>query len=202
MGRKSLKEVRKQEIVKVYYKMARRAGYEQVSIAKLAETMEVNPSLIIHYFETKEALKDALIDFILDRYLLIYAIPDQKKTSLQTLVALIDRLFSKKWNQLFDDGLFYAFYAEAFRNNRIKRKYKTILDALRSHLTAIIESCVQQELLQVESPAQLADQLFILLDGAYFYLSLEESKTAFEQRIQFYKKQAYHILAIDPLLYT
>jgi len=54
MGRKSLKETRQQEIIKVFYKVAKKEGYENTSIAKIAKVMDINPSLIMHYFETKE----------------------------------------------------------------------------------------------------------------------------------------------------
>src|SRR5690606_41044083 len=115
MGRKSIKDIRKQEIIKVFYKVAKKIGYANTSIAKVAKVMNINPSLIIHYFASKEDLKDALIDYLLERYLLIFKIDHEKDYGLAELHEIIDRLFSKKWNRLFDDSLFYGFYAESFR---------------------------------------------------------------------------------------
>ena len=120
MGRKSLKQTRQQEIVKVFYKVAKKEGYENTSIAKIAKVMDINPSLIIHYFETKEELTYSLIDYILERYLLIYTIKNKDGVKLSDLETTIEMLFSKKWNLLFDDGLFYTFYALAFREKKIK----------------------------------------------------------------------------------
>ena len=197
MGRKSLKEARKQEIINVFYQVARKEGYENTSIAKIAKVMDINPSLIIHYFDTKEGMTYALIDHILDRYLSIYSARHKGKANLADLEKTIDMLFSKKWNLLFDDGLFYTFYALAFREKKIKLKYKLILDALRNGLASIIEQCSSQGLIQVENPQVTADYIFVLVDGAYFYLSMESDKKAYVERLAYYKQKAYDALSLS-----
>jgi AcrR family transcriptional regulator len=198
MGRKSLKETRQQEIIKVFYKVAKKEGYENTSIAKIAKVMDINPSLIIHYFETKEELTYSLIDYILERYLLIYTIKNKDGVTLSDLERTIEMLFSKKWNLLFDDGLFYTFYALAFREKKIKSKYKTILDSLRLALTGMIEQCNKKDLIEVEDPKNAADLIFVLVDGAYFYLSLESNKISYTERLAYYKNISYQILGLKP----
>jgi AcrR family transcriptional regulator len=197
MGRKSLKEERQLEIIETFYKVAKKEGYENTSIAKIAKVMDINPSLISHYFETKEDLTYALIDHILERYLLIYTIKNIGEVTLSDLQKTIEKLFSKKWNLLFDDGLFYTFYALAFREKKIKTKYKAILDSLRLALTAMIEQCNEKQLIKVPSPKMAADLIFVLVDGAYFYLSLENDKKAYIERLDYYKNRAYQILGME-----
>lgn len=197
MGRKSLKETRQLEIIKTFYKVAKKEGYEHTSIAKIAKVMDVNPSLVSHYFETKEDLTYALIDYILERYLLIYTIKNKEEVTLADLQKTIEMLFSKKWNLLFDDGLFYTFYALAFREKKIKEKYKTILDSLRLALASMIEQCNEKQLTDVPAPKAAADLVFVLVDGAYFYLSLESDKKAYTERLEYYKNKAYQILGMD-----
>ena len=200
MGRKSLKEARQLEIVKIFYKVAKTEGYENTSIAKIAKVMDINPSLIIHYFETKEDLTYALIDYILERYLLIYTIKNKDGVTLPDLRKTIEMLFSKKWNLLFDDGLFYTFYALAFREKKIKAKYKTILDSLRFALASMIARCNEKNLIKIEDSKAAADLIFVLVDGAYFYLSLENDKKAYAERLDYYKSKAYQILGMDALI--
>jgi len=199
MGRKSLKATRQQEIIKIFYKVAKKEGYENTSIAKIAKVMDINPSLIMHYFETKEDLTYALIDHILERYLLIYTIKHKDQATLENLQHMVEMLFSKKWNLLFDDGLFYTFYALAFREKKIKVKYKVILDTLRQNLAAIIQECNAKGLTMIEDPKIVADLIFVLVDGAYFYLSLEDDKKAYSERLNYYKQKAYDALAIPQL---
>jgi len=196
MGRKSLKETRQQEIIKVFYKVAKKEGYENTSIAKIAKVMDINPSLIIHYFETKEELTYSLIEYILERYLLIYTIKHKDGVTLEDLERTIEMLFSNKWNLLFDDGLFYTFYALAFREKKIKTKYKTILDSLRLALANMLEQCNNRELIKVSDPQNTADLIFVLVDGAYFYLSLESNKKVYAERLDYYKNLTYQILGL------
>ncbi|WP_134087733.1 TetR family transcriptional regulator [Olivibacter sp. XZL3] len=197
MGRKSIKDTRKQEIIQSFYKVSKKIGYNNTSIAKVAKEMDINPSLIIHYFATKEDLKNALIDYLLERYLLIFKIDHEKDYGLEELHQIVDRLFSKKWNKLFDDSLFYDFYAESFRNKKIKRKYIRILDSLRSALTIVLTKLNEQQLLKLTDPSHTADLIFIFLDGAYFYLSLVEDKALIEKRLTQYKEEIYDLLGLS-----
>ena len=103
-------------------------------------------------------------------------------------------------NLLFDDGLFYTFYALAFREKKIKMKYKTILDSLRTALASMIEQCNNKNLIKVADPQNTADLIFVLVDGAYFYLSLESNKKVYIERLSYYKNIAYQVLGLNPLV--
>lgn len=198
MGRKSLKETRRLEIVKVFYKVAKKEGLENTSIAKIAKVMDINPSLIIHYFKTKEKLTYALIDYILEKYLLIYKIrKGNNAPSQQMLVTVVNDLFSRKWNKLFDDGLFYSCYALTFREKKVKGMYKKLTDTLREQLTALIEECNEKQMIRVRSPRMTADLIFALIDGGYFYLSVSENAKTFDEKITNYKLEAFRLLGIE-----
>ena len=56
MGRKSLKKERQSEIIEAFYKVAQKEGLENVSLAKVATEMDVNTSLVLHYFKSKDEL--------------------------------------------------------------------------------------------------------------------------------------------------
>lgn len=197
MGRKSLKESRQLEIVKVFYKVAKKEGLENTSIAKIAKVMDINPSLIIHYFQTKEELTYALIDYILDKYLLIYKVSKDSHVPLrEALVTVIDDLFSKKWNKLFDDGLFYSCYALTFRERKVKAMYKDLSDSLRERLASLIQRSKQAKLITVSDPRRTSDLIFALVDGAYYYLSLADDAKEFDLKIADYKTEAYRLLGI------
>jgi AcrR family transcriptional regulator len=66
MGRKSLKEIRRKEIISAFYNVSIKEGLENSSISKVAKEMDINPSLVMHYFNTKEDLNFGLINFILE----------------------------------------------------------------------------------------------------------------------------------------
>jgi AcrR family transcriptional regulator len=191
MGRKSLKDVRSKEIIEAFYKLAKKEGLENASMAKTAEIIDMNPSLIVHYFKTKEYLVYGLIEFILDKYLLIFGVPAAiKNDPEQTLLKVIDNIFSDKWNKLFDDSVSYSCYALAFRDEVIKEKYKNLLDTLRERLVDLIVQCNKTGKISVKDPVMAADMIFVLVDGAYYYLSLVKNKQEYKQKIARYKEQA------------
>jgi AcrR family transcriptional regulator len=198
MGRKSLKETRQKEIIRAFYKLAKKEGLENTSIAKIAKEMDINPSLIIHYFQTRDDLVYGLIDYILDKYQLIYKVDGKKPVDPRAaLLEIINNIFSKKWNTLFDDGLFYSCYSLNFREKKIKGMYKKLLDSLRGILSTHIEQCKTEGYLFVENAEITADNIFVLVDGAYFYLSLVSDKKEYEQKIRRYRQQAIEMLCMS-----
>jgi AcrR family transcriptional regulator len=191
MGRPSIKESRQKEIIEAFYKLAKKEGLENASIAKVAALIDINPSLVIHYFKTKEYLVYGLIEYILDRWLLIYKIPAEYNTDPEKkLLKVIDNIFSHKWNTLFDDSVSYSCYALAFRDEKVKENYKVLLDTLRSNLKDLIVECNKQGVLAVKNPALAADTIFVLVDGAYYYLSLVSNKEEYKRKLGEYKKLA------------
>ncbi len=195
MGRKSLKASRQKEIIKAFYKLAKKEGLENASIAKTADLLAINPSLVIHYFKTKEHLVYGLVEYILDRYLLIFDVPENvQHNPKKKLLAVIDNIFSHKWNTLFDDSVSYSCYSLAFRDKVIKEKYKILLDSLRKNLEHLIIECNEKGYLKVDDTAAVADLVFILVDGAYYYLSLVSNKREYNKKLGTYKKRALGLL--------
>jgi AcrR family transcriptional regulator len=195
MGRRSLKEARQKEIIEVFYTIAKQEGLENASLAKTAELAGMNPSLIIHYFKSREQLVYGLIQFILDRYLEIFNVPAAANSTPKTiLLKIIDNVFSKKWNILFDDSVSYSCYALALRDETIAARYRQLLDTLRKNMEQYIKDCKKEGLLQVANPAVTADLIFVLVDGAYYYLSLVKDKKDYDAGLKRYKKQALALL--------
>lgn len=198
MGRKSLKESRQPEIVRAFYKLAKKEGLENASIAKTAALININPSLIIHYFQTREQLVSALIEFILERYLQIFKTPAVSEEDPQKrLLTVIDRLFSQKWNILFDDSVAYSCYSMVFRDKKVKAKFKMVLDQLRQNLEEMIIACNKAGCLEVSDPARAADMVFIIVDGAYYYLTLVVNKEEYKTKLDYYKGQALQQLNLS-----
>ena len=198
MGRKSLKESRQKEIIKAFYKVGKKEGLENASIAKTAATIDVNPSLVMHYFKTKEQLIYGLVEYILDKYLLIFTVPTKSRNKpKEKLLIVINNIFSNKWNLLFDDSLSYSCYSLSFRDKIIKQKYKALLEALRQNLKLIIEECNNAGVMDVKDSAHTADLIFVLVDGAYYYLSLTNDKKEYSKKLNKYKTFAIELLQLN-----
>lgn len=198
MALTKITEIRKQEILNAFYQTACEEGLESTSLAKIAKVLDVQPSLIVHYFKSKEDLLLALIDFCLDKYFLIFenefskpGLPDKK------IHDLINRLFSKEWNQLFDDGLFYSCYALTFRSEIIREKFRILHERLRKRFSELIKDFLADKPDNQGNPELLSHQIFTLIDGAYYYINMQDSKEEQESHLQLARSLAYRVLGLE-----
>lgn len=196
MGRKSLKPIRQKGIIKAFYKVARKEGLENASIAKVALVLDVNPSLVIHYFKTKQDLIHGLIEYILERYRLIYNPENGTSDPEERLKKVIRNLFSRKWDKLIDDGVFYSSFSLIFRDKALKAHYKNLHDHLRQMLTDTLKDANDSGVIKVDDVEKVADLIFILVEGAYYYLSMVSDKSEYDSRIDYYQRTVLSMLNI------
>jgi AcrR family transcriptional regulator len=196
MGRKSLKPIRQKGIIKAFYKVARKEGLENASIAKVALVLDVNPSLVIHYFKTKQDLIHGLIEYILERYRLIYNPENGTSDPEERLKKVIRNLFSRKWDKLIDDGVFYSSFSLIFRDKALKAHYKNLHDNLRQMLTDTLKEANDSGVIKVDDVEKVADLIFILVEGAYYYLSMVSDKSEYDSRIEYYQRTVLSMLNI------
>jgi AcrR family transcriptional regulator len=196
MARKSGKaELRRREILENFYEVLKEEGLEGASIAKIAARMDIHPSLIIHYFSTKEELIVALVDSILEKYEDTYLpalqeIEDPEKR----LEATIDAIFGLDWARLVDAGVFYACYSLSFRNQRVKDSFRRMYSRLREILIDEIIVLMDKKVILEADAGKLADLVITLLEGYDFYRGVMEDDERFDELSRFLKQNALAIL--------
>lgn len=200
MGRKSLKEDQQKKIIEAFYEVAKREGIENTSFAKVAKELEMNPSLVVHYFSTKEEMLLGLIDFIIISYQNIYQGEDGHENALDKLVDVLSNIFSRKWNTYIDDSIFYNCFALIFRNELIKKQFRELHIILRQWLENLIRTCAEQQLIACSDPALTADLIFVISDGAYYYLSMIDDHEDYNLHMERYKREAFKLLKLESLL--
>ncbi|MEH6407042.1 MAG: TetR/AcrR family transcriptional regulator, partial [Leeuwenhoekiella sp.] len=104
MGRRNISEQRRKEIIIAFYEVAKDLGLENASISKLAEHMAISKGLVLHYFTNREELLLGLVEYILEQHLLVLTSDELEAIdSKENLIRFISHLFSRKWNNYFDD---------------------------------------------------------------------------------------------------
>jgi AcrR family transcriptional regulator len=196
MGRISLKGQRQREIVEAFYAVAKKTGLENASIAKVADHMGINPSLVLHYFKTRETLLEALVNFILEQYKDIYKINGHDYTTRKEVIRLINNLYSRKWNRLFDDGVFYSCYALTYRNKKLRHSFKSLHDSLRALLVDALGKAKINGIIHIRDERKTGAIVFALLEGAYYYLGMLDSAKARDKQMRVLKKQAIVLLGL------
>jgi AcrR family transcriptional regulator len=188
-----ISDERKKEIIDGFYQLSKENGLENTSIAKIGKHLGMPPSLVMHYFPTREILISNLISYILQQMLLIYQ-PMLEELEIQNYAdpsTFVDRLFSRDWNLLLDDGVFYSCFSLIFRNKRIKDEYRALHEKLRENLKDILDRDAN---LCGKDTELLAEQIFVVVEGAYYYLSMFDDREVYEDKVIIFKNQVYELL--------
>ena len=66
MGRKSMADTRRQEIIAAFYRCVNSEGLANASIRKIAAQAGVQPSVIHHYFKDRDEMIEHMVDYFSD----------------------------------------------------------------------------------------------------------------------------------------
>lgn len=178
MGRKSKAVVRKQEILEHFYTVMCNEGFENASIAKVAASMDVNPSLLIHYFKTKEEMVIELVDFFLNRYETAFVEDFRKIADPQARFdKAMNTLFGLDWLSVGDYSVFYACYYLAARHERIRERFQQMYVRFRDFLMVEANIWVENKIVRQHSAAEVTEYLIMLTEGMTFYQRLQDRAT-------------------------
>jgi AcrR family transcriptional regulator len=181
MGRRNKIDIRKPEILEHFYQVLKTEGLEGASIFKIASHMGVHPSLLIHYFKTKEEMTVELVDFLLRQHVGAFFLTwDEIESDEQRLSTILDTIFGVGWAELFDNSVFYALYYLSFRNKRVHEIFGTLYTYFRGYLVRTLEKCIANGLIKKIDADTFADILISLVEGLDFYKNIRDD----DQRIE------------------
>lgn len=196
MARKKDKaDIRKHEILDHFQKVLAEEGFEGASIAKIAKKMDVHPSLLIHYFSTKEEMIIELVDFILLQYETM-ALKKMKEMNNpeQRLTTLLDTIFGIDWISLVDSSSFYACYYLSFRNPGVKERLTRMYERFRYYIRNEIQLCIAEGLIDESDPEKDADLIISLVEGLSFYRNIAGGNQKYQELGQYLKEKALQML--------
>ena len=129
MRREEWARIRRREMLAAYYEVLLDEGLQGASLAKIAKRVQAPPSLLIHYFGTKEQMTIELVDYLLERYHETYgALFESMADPLERLHALVDYLFSVEYHQLMDDRAFYALLLRESHHPTVRRAFARVYE--------------------------------------------------------------------------
>jgi len=199
MGRKAIDNIRKPQILEHFRQVINKEGIHKASVVKIAKNMGVSPNLVLHYFESKEAMVIELFDVIMDQYVehLSEAISNVPKGP-QRLKALIKTMFGLGKNrELLSEKSYYAFYYLSLVDDRMKlrfnRKYRQLTDMV---IAEIGSSAHFKGASQVDLTKQ-AELLLSLFEGFTFKANIRMNGDHFEELGVFFFEKACDLLKCD-----
>ncbi len=185
MGRKSKANIRKQEILAHFYEVIIDEGFEGASIAKIAKRMDVNPSLLIHYFSTKDAMVLGLIDYIIDTYS-VQIIPDFSGTTdpAERWDDVLDVVSRIQWDRIMNNTVYYSCYTLSFRYEEIRQRFRSFYKGLVNTLAYEVEHANRAGIIQVEDSTEVAEMMLSLVEGANFYQHVGDRAISLDARAE------------------
>ena len=182
-------EIRKPEILENYYQVLLEEGFEGTSIGKIAKRMDIHPSLIIHYFKTKENMTIELVDLLIEKYEAPEFLQfDHIQDMEQRFQALIDTIFSFEWSRTIDPGIHFGFYYLSFRNPKIRERYEAMIQRFRNYLIRELDVYQKEGIVKVENLKQAADIIVTVMEGLEFHAHFLSGGQPFEN-FAIYAKQ-------------
>jgi AcrR family transcriptional regulator len=188
-------EIRKPEILEHYYQIIIKEGLEGASIGKIARRMNINPSLIIHYFKTKEKLTVELVDLLIEKYEAPEFLDFSHIRHLkQRFQALMDTIFSLEWSRTVNPGVHFGFYYLSFRNPVIRERFKEMFKRFRDYLARELEIYRDAGIIHTPDLETAADMIVTLMEGLEFHANFLSDGRPFEQFADTSKKIAVDLL--------
>ena len=195
MKKRSNAENRVPEILENYYQVVIDEGFEGASIGKVAKHMDIHPSLIIHYFKSKENLIVELVNLIVEKYNASHFLElDHIQNLEERFSKMMNVLFSFEWSRTVHPQVCFAFYYLSFRVSAIKERYQKLFLDFRDYLTNEFRFYKKAGIINVADPVKAADMVVILIEGLEFHAGFLKKEESFEVFADYSKQVAIRLL--------
>lgn len=188
MGRKSRADIRRPEILEHTYQTLLDESLESASLVKIARRAGIAPSLISHYFDSKDELIAALADYLTDKYDVFLMRDFQAiRNPEERLEAILEARFGEWSKQAVEDRVWFDIYALSLRHPRIHNKLKEMYRKDREALMSQLESCAVREVSSGDLET-LAVIITMCMEGIGYFTSLMEPEYPFSKTVEIYRK--------------
>jgi AcrR family transcriptional regulator len=190
-------DYRKPEILESYYEVMMEKGIEGASIGKIAERLNIHPSLIIHYFKNKKNMTLSLVDLLIEKYeapeFLAF---DDIEDDEERFTALMKTLFSFAWSRTVDPGVHFGFYYMSFRSDAIKARFRQMFERFRVYLQDQLVVFKNRGVIRISNEKKAADVVITLMEGLEFHAHFLADGEPFEKFAESARDTAIAVLKI------
>jgi AcrR family transcriptional regulator len=164
----AVRTVRREAFVDVAERLIQAKGYEQMSVQDVLDELDASRGAFYHYFDSKQALLEAVIDRMVDVGLASLApvIDDPKLSAIQKLDGLFGGI--ARWKSARKDLLVAITKVWVSDDNALVREKlrRTTAQRVVPLLSAIIKEGVDDGLFASASPDHTASVLVAMMEGA------------------------------------
>jgi AcrR family transcriptional regulator len=158
--------LRKPEILKAFYDTIVDEGIEGASIGKIAKRMGIHPSLIMHYFSTKENMMREMVDHIIGEYsALLGNLRSGPGDPGARLLMLTDILWSDEWYGMTKIAADFAMASVSFRNPSINEKLRQLYAQFKKYMARELKGFMEAGVVRKQDPLTTAEVIITMLEG-------------------------------------
>ncbi len=192
MKKRQNAELRKPDILKNYYQVILKEGIEGASIAKVAKRMKINPSLIIHYFTTKDNMTVALVDYMSKIYnKLFMEMTIETDDPLKRLERLVEIFCSNEWYNNSDISGDFSMISLSFRNKKVFYHLQNMYNEFIKLIVRELEIISSTGDIKFSNPVRTAALIISTLEGyrhfKHFYIDESASESYREDTMKILK---------------
>lgn len=162
-------ETQKPRIIRSFYETILEQGFEGASIAKVAKRLDIQSTLIIHYFGNKENMTLALVDFVVEEYSKIFKkIRNQRKDSdpEQRIRSFFKIIWSKPYYEKIDIAASLSVISVSFRNQRVRKKIQWLYQQFKALLIQEMEAFFDRRGIETPDVERAANVLLSMVEGS------------------------------------
>lgn len=146
-GKRAPVDVRREQILQAAFEVASREGIGSLTIRAVAAEAEVSHALVVHYFQRKERLVHALVDWLIDTTSVLHVSDDIARIpgALDRLHALLQQEMARLSHQPRHTRLFFEFWALGARQEEVRARISAEMERYREAFRAIMEELLLAE---------------------------------------------------------
>ena len=173
-------ELRKPAILRAFYQLIDEEGFENASVAKVAARAGIHPSLVIHYFGTKEQMVMALVDDVLRTYARLFEALPEGGSARERLERLLAIVWSQEWYVSANYSAVFTFLAMSQRSEEVAGRVKRLFRRYREFLMTQLSAFAEAGVIRIDDPARSADMLISMTEGFHYFSQYHTPAEDFE----------------------
>jgi len=157
--------VRRNEILDVALQLVYTKGYEQMTIQEILDDLQISKGAFYHYFDSKQALLEALIERMLEQgiQLILPIVQDPHLPALEKLQSYFATIVRWRTAQkTFFLSLLRVWYTDDNAIVRQKMRSTIVIKRITSLLTGIIRQGIQEGVFTTSYPDQVGEVIVSL----------------------------------------
>ena len=179
MGRTSLAKQRRRQIVEALLRCIARDGLAASSTRAVAKEAGVRQSVLLHYFGNRDEMLEELFGMTVEGTIGKHKAKMQRcKNPQERFEKSIEFLFGKEVVPLEHGSLYYDYWSEAHRNERVRKTIRRLIHVQREYILGAFAETGKTDALSADEMKEIANIVIALYEGVYYLTDMDRDNVS------------------------